>query len=226
MWFAAGLTAFLALWNNVANLWQPFERWYMPVSLAVAAGIVLLSRSAGLGTPELGLTRARVPSGVAWGGGVALAAFLCLGAAVLVPAARPLLADARIAELGAAGVAFRALVRIPFGTALLEEVAFRGALLGAWARRIGWRRAQLVQSAVFGLWHVTPTWIALEANELAQAPAARVGAIGGAVVVSAIGGWLFGWLRGRSGSLLAPLLAHWGLNAAAVTAAAAAIALG
>lgn len=226
MWFAVGLVVVLVAWNNVANLFAGYAQWYVPLTLALAAVIAALARVAGLTWRELGLSRDGVGRGFAWGAAVAAAAFVVLGLAVAVPSTRPLLADARVEGLGAAGIAFWVLVRIPFGTALLEEFAFRGALLAAWARRLGQRRAQLVQATLFGVWHITPTWVALEVNELVPGSAQRAAVIAAAVVVTAIGGWLFGWLRLRAESLLAPLVAHWGLNAAATLAGAAALTFG
>ena len=40
-----------------------------------------------------------------------------------------------------------------------------------------------------------------------------------AVVFTGVGGWLFGWLYARSGSLLAPMLAHLAVNESAALAA-------
>jgi hypothetical protein len=46
--------------------------------------------------------------------------------ALALPAVRPLLADARVAGAGAGEIAGTGFVRIPLGTVLWEEVAFRG----------------------------------------------------------------------------------------------------
>ena len=52
---------------------------------------------------------------------------------------------------------FNPLVRIPFGTVLLEETLFRGVLLALALRRWSVATAVIVTSAIFGLWHVVPT---------------------------------------------------------------------
>jgi hypothetical protein len=46
--------------------------------------------------------------------------------ALVFPGLRPLLTDARVAGLDGGELAYRLLVRIPLGTVLWEEVAFRG----------------------------------------------------------------------------------------------------
>src|SRR5690348_16366411 len=78
---------------------------------------------------------------------------LLYAATVAMPGGRAAFVDAR-AAVPLAAVLFAALVRIPFGTVVFEELAFRGllpALVGG-----GRWRATLVSSGLFGLWHVLP----------------------------------------------------------------------
>jgi CAAX protease family protein len=58
-----------------------------------------------------------------------------------------------VAESGWA-LAYHACVRIPLGTVVLEEVAFRSVLPALAARRYGISGGVLIASALFGLWHV------------------------------------------------------------------------
>ena len=116
-------------------------------------------------------------------------------------------------------LAYRAAIRIPVGTALLEELAFRGVLLGAWTRIGGQLQAAIGSSIVFGLWHVRPTIELLDANGLAPIGATRLGLVFAAVAATACAGLLFSWLRIRSGSLLAPYIAHAGVNSLALLGA-------
>ncbi|WP_448639237.1 CPBP family intramembrane glutamic endopeptidase [Geodermatophilus sp. URMC 63] len=114
------------------------------------------------------------------------------------------------------------LVRIPFGTVLWEETAFRGVLLAALARSVSPPVAVAGSAALFGFWHVHPTRSALVANDLAGGPVARGLAVGLGCAATAAAGGLFTWLRLCSGSLLAPVLLHLAANAAGTLAAAAA----
>lgn len=190
---------------------------YVPVNLAVAAVVLAAGRRAGLAPRDLGLG--------AWGSGAragalaAVAVAAGLAAALAVPALRPLFEDARVAGAGWGLVAYRALVRIPLGTVLLEEVAFRGVLLAAWQRVAGTWLAVLSSSAIFGLWHVRPALELIDANDAAAGSAATAGAVALAVASTAAGGAVFCWLRLRSGSLLAPIIAHAALNSLALVAA-------
>jgi membrane protease YdiL (CAAX protease family) len=57
---------------------------------------------------------------------------------------------------GPAELAYQVLLRMPVGTVLLEEVAFRGALYGMLRHSAGTSWATAVSAALFGLWHVLP----------------------------------------------------------------------
>ncbi|MBW3595584.1 MAG: CPBP family intramembrane metalloprotease, partial [Actinobacteria bacterium] len=158
------VTFALSVYNNVANLWPPFNRWaYVPANVvatsllgAVAIGILDLSAS-DLGISELSLADAAV----------GLAIGVAVGSGVFVVAATPrgahLVADRRVAGLSGAMLAYQMLVRVPFGTALLEEFAFRGVLFASWRDR-GVLVATIISSVVFGFWHITPAAIMVRTN--------------------------------------------------------------
>jgi CAAX protease family protein len=151
---------------------------YVPVNLATAALLALVSWSAGLSASELGLSRAAAPRGVVVGVAVAVIVVAGIAVGAALPATRPLFEDQRIADVHrAVELAYQALARIPLGTALVEEFAFRGALLGLLARVGPMRTAVAVSSLLFGLWHIRPTLGALAANDLAEGVWSQVGAV-------------------------------------------------
>jgi membrane protease YdiL (CAAX protease family) len=220
-----GLVAVLAAWNNLVVTRLPgYPASYVAANLGAAAVLLAAARWAGLTWDELGLARRTLPAGLRWGGACAGAVAAGLAVAVAVPALRPLLTDARVEALDGGELAYQVLVRVPFGTVLWEEVAFRGVLFAALVRLVPLSWAAVASSAVFGIWHVRPTLAALEANDVvggAAVPAAVLLACAG----TAAAGILFTWLRVRSGSLLAPVLLHLATNSLGTVAAAAAIRL-
>ena len=121
------------------------------------------------------MRRDRLAAGVRTGGPPALA--LAAGWLILaaVPAARPVLGDRRITGLTGRGVAYQALVRIPVGTVLWEEAAFRGVLQASLRRVLPGPAAIAVTSAVFGLWHIRPTADALRINQIGGQPPGGAG---------------------------------------------------
>jgi uncharacterized protein len=218
--FAVGLSLGLLAWNNLVHLVPGASAAYVPLNLAATGVVVGTARWHGLSPSDLGLRRDRVGAGVRWGAGVAAVVAGALAVAVVVPSLHPLLDDARVRRLGPGGVAYHALVRVPFGTVLLEEVAFRGALFGALARGSSRVRAAALSSAVFGLWHIRPTLGLLDANDVAGEPLARAGAVVAAIVTTAVGGMFFCALRTVSGSTVAPIVAHTAMNSLGLSASA------
>jgi membrane protease YdiL (CAAX protease family) len=209
----------LAARNVAADALVP-PAWYVPANLAVAALLALIAWRCRLSLAELGLSRAAAPTGLAVGAavGVVMAAVIVAGAAI--PLTRPFFEDERIAAVDGGGeLAYQALVRIPLGTALLEELAFRGVLLAFVARLRPVAAAVIVSSLLFGLWHIHPTLGALASNDVAQSGLAQAGAVAAAVVLTAAGGVLFCGLRLVSGSLAAPLIVHAVTNGTATVAA-------
>jgi membrane protease YdiL (CAAX protease family) len=217
----AALVPVLGTWNNLVVHRLPGRPGsYVVANVAATAALLAAARAAGLSWAELGFDRRRLAAGARWGGTCAAVVVAGYGTALAVPTLRPLLGDARVAGLRGGELAGQVLVRIPLGTVLWEEVAFRGVLLAALGRLLSRRGAIGVSAALFGLWHVRPTLGALAANDLAGVPLARTGAVGLASIGTAAAGVLFAELRLRSGSLLAPALLHLATNCLGVLAAA------
>jgi membrane protease YdiL (CAAX protease family) len=210
--------AVLALHNVVGNEVVP-DAAYVPVNLLTGALLVCLALGAGASFGDLGLGRADASTGLRWGLAIAGVVAVGLAVGIALPSIRGLFHDQRVAGLSGAGLAYEALVRIPLGTALFEEIAFRGVLLALLLRLTSTIPAVAVSSALFGLWHILPTISALRANDLAEGIAATFGAVVGAVVVTGIGGVLLCALRLHTGSLVAPVVAHTATNSLAIAAA-------
>ncbi len=209
--FAAFVAALLVAYNNLLNLVTAFRRLYVPVNLAAAAALLAAGRVQGLRWRELGVGRAEVAAGLRLALPVAVAVALGLATAQAVPRLRPWLADQRVAGTSRTRLAYDTLVRIPLGTIVLEEVAFRGVLFAALART-SVPAAVAGSSIAFGFWHITPTLALLRANRVDTSPASRLAGIAAAVVVTTIGGALLCLLRIASSGLVAPAIAHTATN--------------
>jgi uncharacterized protein len=221
--FAAATSLLLGAWNNVVVTRLPgYPASYVPGNLAATALLLTAARAEGMTWQQLGFDPGQLREGVRWGGlgSAAVAAGYTIG--LTLPAARPLLHDARVAGADSAEIASQVLVRIPLGTVLWEEAAFRGVLLAALLRVLPPRTAIGASAAVFGLWHIRPTLSAVAANDLAGGLPGRTAAVLSGCVGTAAAGVLFTGLRLRSGSLLAPLLVHAATNCLGMLAAAAA----
>jgi membrane protease YdiL (CAAX protease family) len=215
----AVLVVVLILWNNVVITRAPGHPGsYALVNTVAAGALMTLARASGLSWAELGLARHRARSGLRWGGAAAALVAIGYALALAVPLLRPLLTDDRNAGLSGGALAGEVLVRIPLGTVLWEEVAFRGVLLAALSRLVSLRTAVGLTAVVFGVWHIRPTLDGLAASDVADG-SARALAVALVCAGTALAGLLFAWLRLRSGSLLAPVLLHLATNSLGTTAA-------
>lgn len=211
--------AILALSNVLMNRVLP--GWsYVPWNLAVAATIVWVANDE-LPLAEMGFTRWR--SGLRWGLALLAATTAVLLVSLLFPVFREMFDDRRV-DGGAWGWAYQALVRIPLGTAVLEETAFRAVLPALFARRLGVVRGCIVASVWFGLWHVLPAWNLHQVNPVAErlfgdGALGLVAALLFAVVGTTIAGLWWCWVRYRSGSVLSTVLGHVATNSVAYTIA-------
>ena len=188
--------------------------WSVLVGVTTTVALAVLARWSKLGVADLGLARATWTSGLRWGGVCVAVVAVTYSAALLIPAARA-------AVTGSAGSWSQALIAallvIPLGTIIPEEFAFRGILWGLARREWGRWAATFVSSTVFGFWHVAPALGGGSANEafdtlVGGGTLGLLLRVAGTVVLTGVAGVLFCELRVRSGSLFAPVLAHWAVN--------------
>jgi uncharacterized protein len=222
MWIALLVTVAAVGWSLVANL-VVGDRGYVLRNLVATALVVWLATLATLSLEDLGLATDTLGEGWRWGRLTVVAAAVVVAlAAGLADRLRPvaaLLGDRR-AALPFPELVSAVLVRIPLGTALFEEVLFRGVVLAA-LQQVGSTGFAVAWSSIaFGLWHIAPTIVALRENGVPPASPAGQRAILGAVLVTTLAGIGFAGLALASGSLLAPFLAHWAVNAFGLLAAA------
>ncbi|MBI4305653.1 MAG: CPBP family intramembrane metalloprotease [Chloroflexi bacterium] len=223
---AVALGCGLAAYNGVANFapqhWHDLA--FVPLNLALAVLLIGWARWRGMGWDELGFGRAQVPRGLVVGSGIGLLLGLPVFLAALVPDSIQSGADfLGNGYDGTTPLVYRAVVRIPLGTALFEEVAFRGVLFGVWRAATNLRSATIANAVFFGLWHVTPTWELMSGAEQLGSPLLLALAVLGGVVVSGVGGLFLVWLRRRTAGLVAPVMTHWFINSLGEVASAVAL---
>lgn len=221
------LAAVLAIggYNLIQNLLLPATA-YVPANLVASLGLTNMARRFGCTWDDLGLSPARMRNGVRLGTAGATAASGLAIAAGAHRTARRYLLDQRAVDQRQKDIAYRVLVRFPFGTALFEEVAFRGVVYGIW-RRSGAspRKAAAATAIAFGIWHLIPANQALTGNPLGPrfgSLKARAAVVGAGAMLTALSSFGFSWMRERSGSLVAPWMTHAAINNAGYLAGVAA----
>lgn len=211
----------LVLTNLVAHFTTPWAG--ICVVPAAAVGLVFLMRANGLDWADLGLGREHWKSGLGYAVAAVLVVASVIAVGVLLPMTRPMFLNHRYATVSGALVA--SMVIIPLQTVIPEELAFRGVLHGALHRAWGFRGVALAGSLLFGLWHVA-TSLGLTSSNVGFTRlfgggiAGMLAGVAGAVLATGAAGFVFSWLRRRSGSLIAPIALHWSLNGLGALAAA------
>jgi uncharacterized protein len=214
---AAVLVALL-LYGNVVAYRAVRAPVVVAVNLVLGAGLVAVARASGASWQALGLGPGAVPRGLLWGAAVA-AVVGAGGALVAITPLRRAFADLRTVRMVPRELAFHYLVRIPFGTALFEEVVFRGVVLALLALETTPLVAVVGSSIAFGLWHIGASLDFLRANRPHAGRTARLGAGATGIALTFTGGLAFAALRLAAGSLAAPVLAHAAINAVGLTLA-------
>lgn len=211
----------LAIANLIAHFTTP---WASVAAVpAAAVGLLILVRSRGLGWAELGLSREHWKSGAGYSLAAVAVVMSVIAIGALLPWTRPMFMNDNYATVSGALIA--SMVIIPLQTVIPEELAFRGVLHGALNRAWGFRGVAAAGSLLFGLWHIA-TSLGLTSSNVGFTRIFGGGLLGTlagvvlAVAATGVAGFVFTWLRRRSGSLLAPIALHWSLNGLGALAAA------
>ena len=192
---ALGLSAALVGWSFTAGLEKPWRRH--PVAQAgYGTALAVLTRA------RLGLTPPALQSGLRTGLSVAGVVAAGVGASAGVARIRTAMAARDLPARPAHWLG----VEIPLGTVWSEETAFRGALATLGADAFGPTGGRLLQALTFGLTHIP------DARGTGESML-------GTVAVTGLAGWVFALLGERSGSVVAPMLAHLAINEAGAIAA-------
>jgi membrane protease YdiL (CAAX protease family) len=190
--------------------------------LVLLAGVLIWHRRVDRGTlADLGLHVARWHTAVAWG----LLAGLTLAVPPVVAFLLPNPSGTRLEFAEVHGIERRALlvrllVTTPLLVALVEEVAFRGFLFRRFQQALpGHPVAALVLSSLaFALWHVTVNLRTLDETNVSAGVVPLPLAIAAGLLGVFVAGLVFGGVYQRTGSLVAPLLAHWLVDVAMLLA--------
>jgi len=192
----------------------PLDPLFVIVNVGVAALLVLWAvKVTGLAPSELGLSRDTLRRSLLLGGLVGL----------LAPAMAFGLAQwDTFREMPWWGefaftpqfLVYRVAFRIPLGTALFEEVAFRGVLFGMLLRE-GKGAAIWLSSALFGLYHVGPTVRLIDSSGLQLSRTEVIVLVAGGAVFTFLVGLVFAAVRYKSRNVAGPTLTHWMADACA-----------
>jgi CAAX protease family protein len=215
--------ALLVLWGNVSSgLLAPTATLpggsfgFVLAGAALVAISIPFARALGLDAAAVGLDGVRFARGAAVGAAVGLAgAIVAVGALRLVA---PVIVGqpveyAPLSQVTEIELARHVAVLLPLGTAIPEEFAFRGVLLGGLLRRSRQRDALIISGAAFALWHLGVAIATVEDTTLGSPSPHFALAIVVALAVVLLGGSALAWIRIRTRSLATTIVLHWIFNA-------------
>jgi len=215
-WPVAVVVVALVVLNIVNNRLAP-QTHYLLWTFGGSVGLLAFGLLDGNTWTDMGFGWSYLLPGLIWAG-------ICIGgvtAVYLVGSAfkrtRTAFHDERMSDLTGSRLMFQALIEVPFGTVLFEEIAFRSVLFSMLVRREGLVFGLIVSSLLFGLWHILPS---IGTHEQNPALGSVVGgglrgnfiAVGLSVLTTTVAGVLFAGLRLISGSVIAPMGLHWATN--------------
>jgi membrane protease YdiL (CAAX protease family) len=216
-WWPLLLVVVALIAFNVVNNRVAPQGHYLLWAFGGSFGLLAIGVLDGNSWTDMGLGWGYIIPGLIWGVGSVAVVTTGYVLAATFRKGRDAMHDERVAALSGPRLMFQALVEVPFGTVLFEEIAFRAVLFSMLARRFGVVPAIIISSILFGLWHILPS---IGTHEQSAALGSVVGegrrgnilAVALSVLTTSIAGVVFAGLRLVSGSVLAPMGLHWATN--------------
>jgi uncharacterized protein len=214
-WPIPAIVLALVVVNVASNRVVP-SSLYVPFAMVCASALVAFAHLVdGRSWAELGMARRQARRGLRWGLVVAGSVVVLYLVGLALPPTRDLFQDDRVADLSLLDTLYAAFVRVPWGTVLLEEVAFRAVLPAVLWARVRLSVAVAVSAVLFGLWHILPAMGMDTVNPVATDTVGQLPTwvtVAGAVASTTVAGLWLHFLRHGSGSVLGPMIAHWSTN--------------
>lgn len=210
----------ISLYGVILSYTLPPKR-HFAINVLCAGTVGLFGYIAGLSLADMGLGLAQLIHALPISIGIAIAIASVISLSIRIPWLRTIFGGSPLAGGTRRQIAYAVGVRIPLSTALLEEVLFRGVLLGLLLVDHSVFTAIIVSSFIFGIWHIFPTVAQMEHNKTLATilhKRQRIGMIVGTVITTAVAGAAFSFLRLWTGSLFSPWIAHWAINGSATLA--------
>jgi len=213
------LIGVLVAYNVIINKYLE-EKWHLLFSLVLSTTVIWwVVRFSDITLGSIGARLGAIIPGLIYGTAAYAIISIVIASTVFVPLAKGFLNDKRVIRLNTRQFLYKTLINLPVATVFLEEVVFRGVMLALLMQDFSTIHSVLISSLLFGLWHVLPAYTSVVTNDSLKTmkkPALPV--VAGTVFITFLAGIGFSWLRLASGSLVAPMLAHFATNSGGIIA--------
>lgn len=210
-----GVVLALSLIANIVLNKAPMTIQLLLVPLFMGT-LIYVAATDGIHRRDIGLTKQNSKQGLLYGVAIALIILVLFCIAFVI--APTLFSDQRYNQ-SPQKLLVALLVILPLRTVLLEEFLFRGVYY-AYFKNLKPLYSYAIPALLFGMWHIIPS---LDFKRLTLpiinfiVPQA-LSTLGTITLTSIAGAGLL-WARKRSGSLLAPVIIHYTINATAMVLA-------
>lgn len=211
-----GFSAFVLAYGFVLTHFIP-KRLYSFLNIFMSLGSILFGLFFGATLDDMHLAQDAWQRGILWGLAITVPIVFAVLFILLIPRFRHIFIDHPSKLNKKRSILYELGFRVPFGTALSEEVLFRGVLLGLLLTRYDTWVAVICSSLIFGLWHIAPTWKTLRSNIALQELVGEQRRFHGlsilvSVLTTALAGVVFCLLTLKSDSVIAAWIAHSAIN--------------
>jgi membrane protease YdiL (CAAX protease family) len=212
--------AIIAVYSYVITHKIP-PAYYSFSNLIVATGTIIVGSSIGLQPDQFGLSPSTIVPGIIYGAALSLPLIVTV---LLIATSKKFskhFTTTPSSKYSPKNFANEFFFRIPFGTALSEEVIFRGVLLALLLENHSFALSVSVSSVIFGLWHIFPTLHTSKSNDplidmmddQRKRNAISLIIAVGTTIIAGIG---FSLLNARSNSLISSWIVHSSINGFAI----------
>lgn len=217
---ALGFAVFIMAYGYLIAKYIP-KRYYVVTNVLTAAGALVYAWFSGASWGSLGLGWSQLFTGLVAGLLVSIPIIIIIIGVAAIPMFRNFFSDGPSKHASTKVTRFELAVRIPFGTALSEEILFRSVLLSLLMAAYNTLWAVIIASALFGIWHIIPTLDTLSRNDsfstlIDEYRHRRVLSLLLTILVTMVAGIGFCMLRLWTGSVATPWVVHTMINSVAV----------
>jgi membrane protease YdiL (CAAX protease family) len=210
------LVIFLAAYNNLVNLLPAplHSQIYIGLNLGVLLVIWIIGqRYLNLKPVEIGLTKKNLGTTLIVGLGltfIVIVTFLFL--LWLLPAVGLGVKGPRMVHGSPALLWLRIFFRIPLGTALFEEMLFRGIFFGYLIRSLSKVKTAIVTSIFFAAWHITPALKVARFNFRIDSVLPGIGLVFLGLCGAFVAGMVLAGIRAHTRNIWGSILSHALIN--------------
>ncbi len=206
----------IAIYSLVITRYIP-KKYYSFSNLVISLGAICYGLLIGLNQYQLGLTVNSLIRGSIFGAVISLPIIICILLAVSIKKLRSHFSNTPKKNYNKRVFCYELLFRIPFGTALSEEVIFRSVLLAILLTNHPKTTALIIVSVLFGLWHIFPTLHTVKDHDpliemMDSIPKRNLIAVLSSVLATTLAGAAFTMIALFTGSFIASWIVHSSIN--------------